>query len=56
MDQVSKKLDELYDVDADHIIMKSDEELKRANVADIMTAVQAIGATPPQPGTPPPGQ
>jgi len=27
--------------------MKSDEEAKRAQVADIMSAVQSIGTTPP---------
>ena len=53
LDQVSKKLDELYDIDPDNIIMKSDEELKRAKVADIMGAVQSIGQTPPMEGMPP---
>ena len=56
LDEVSKKLDELYDVDADHIIMKSDEEAKRAQVADIMSAVQSIGTTPPTEWMPPIGQ
>ena len=42
LDEVSKKLDELYDVDPNNIIMKSEEEINRAKIADIADTVQKM--------------